>query len=83
MKATGSRAEVWHKNARKTRGGLKRDDLFMKNGRIKSKRASRRAKRTNQLKKSGWTYKKGQFGAVKVEKKSKGRRGKGRGTKRR
>ena len=45
MKAYGSRAEVWHLNARKTRGGLKRDDLFMKNGRIKSKRASRRAKR--------------------------------------
>ena len=81
MKTTGSRAEVWHGNAKKTRGGLTRKDLFMKNGRIKSKRASKRAKRSNQLKKSGWTYKKGQFGAVKMEKKSKGRRG--RGTKRR
>lgn len=81
MKASGSRAEVWHGNAKKTKGGLKKSDLFMKNGRIKSKRASKRAKRSNQLKKSGWTYRKGQFGPVKIEKKSKGRRG--RGTKRR
>ena len=80
MKANGSRAEVWHGNARKTKGGLTKKDLFMKKGRIKSKRASKRAKRSNQLKKSGWTYKKGQFGPVKMEK---SKRGRGRGTKRR
>lgn len=78
MKVIGTRAEVWHGNAKKTRGGLTKSALFKKNGRIKSKRASKRAKRSNQLKKSGWSYKKGKFGAVKVEKKSRGR-----GTKRR
>ena len=73
------RTEVWHHNAKQTRGGLKRNDLFMKNGRIKSKRASKRAKRNNQLKKSGWTYKKGQFGPVKIEgKRSKSKRSRSR-----
>ena len=67
MKANGSRAEVWHGNAKKTRGGLTKKDLFKKKGRIKSRRASQRAKRTNQLKKSGWTYKKGQFGPVRAD----------------
>jgi len=65
-KVIGTRAQVWHGNAKKTRGGLTKKDLFKKKGRIKSRRASSRAKRTNQLKKSGWTYKKGQFGPVKV-----------------
>tara|TARA_B110000977_G_C10954431_1_gene445973 strand:+ start:338 stop:571 length:234 start_codon:yes stop_codon:yes gene_type:complete len=69
MKVNGSRAEVWHGNAKKTRGGLTKKDLFKKKGRIKSRRASKRAKRTNQLKKSGWSYKKGQFGPVRTDRK--------------
>ena len=47
--------------------GLKKSDLVMKNGRIKSKRASRSAKKNQNLKKAGWTFKKGEFGAVKIE----------------
>jgi hypothetical protein len=92
MQTTGSRAQVWHKTAKKTSGGLTRDQLFQdKYGNIKSKKASAKAKRNKNLKKAGWTVKKGQFGAVKVEdvkgkkgtkKRSKKRSGK-KGTKRR
>lgn len=68
MQTTGSRAQVWHKTAKKTTGGLTRDQLFQdKYGNIKSKKASAKAKRNKNLKKAGWTVKKGQFGAVKVE----------------
>jgi hypothetical protein len=63
----GSRAQVWHETADKTSGGLTRDDLMMKDGRIKSKRASRSAKKNKNLVKAGWTTKKGEFGAVRVE----------------
>tara|TARA_B100000131_G_C17631670_1_gene416204 strand:+ start:123 stop:380 length:258 start_codon:yes stop_codon:yes gene_type:complete len=66
MKTNGSRAEVWHGNAKKTRGGLTKKDLFKKKGRIRSKRASKKAKKNNNLKKAGWTFKKGQFGAVRI-----------------
>ena len=66
MKTTGSRAEVWHGNAKKTRGGLTKRDLFKKKGRIKSKRASKKAKKNRNLKKAGWTAKKGKFGAVRT-----------------
>lgn len=67
MKTNGSRAEVWHGTAKKTRGGLTKKDLFKKKGRIRSKKASKKAKRNNNLKKAGWTFKKGQFGAVPIE----------------
>ena len=63
----GTRAQVWHGTADRTSGGLKKSDLVMKNGRIKSKRASRSAKKNQNLKKAGWTFKKGEFGAVKIE----------------
>jgi hypothetical protein len=45
--AVGSRAQVYHGNARHTSGGLTKKDLFRdrKSGRIKSKRASKAAKR--------------------------------------
>lgn len=66
MKTNGSRAEVWHGTAKKTRGGLTKKDLFKKKGRIRSKRASKKAKKNNNLKKAGWTFKKGQFGAVRI-----------------
>ena len=63
----GTRAQVWHGTADRTAGGLTKKDLFMKNGRIRSKRASRSAKNNKNLKKAGWTFKKGEFGAVRVD----------------
>ena len=65
----GTRAQVWHGTADRTAGGLTKKDLFMKNGRIRSKRASRSAKNNQNLKKAGWTFKKGEFGAVRVDEK--------------
>ena len=65
----GTRAQVWHGTADRTAGGLTKKDLFMKNGRIRSKRASRSAKNNKNLKKAGWTFKKGEFGAVRVDEK--------------
>jgi len=44
-KAVGSRAEVWHGNAKHTSGGLKKKDLMMKHGHIVSKKASQTAKK--------------------------------------
>ena len=68
----GSRRQVWNKTAMETSGGLKRDDLFQdKYGNIKSKKASRKAKRSKNLKKAGYTAVKGKFGAVKISEKSK------------
>ena len=67
MKSVGSRAEVFHETAKKTAGGLTKNDLFRgKDGRIKSKRASALAKKNNQLEKAGWGVKKGEFGAVRM-----------------
>ena len=79
----GTRAQVWHGTADRTPGGLKRSDLFMKNGRIKSRRASRSAKKNKNLKKAGWTYKKGTFGAVRIDEKKVGPKRKKTRTKRR
>ena len=50
--------QVWHGTADRTSGDLKNQILVMKNGRIKSKRASRSAKRIRSLR-AGWTFKKG------------------------
>ena len=62
IKATGSRAEVFHGNARHTSGGLTRNDLKMnKRGEIVSVKASNRAKRENRLEKAGYKTKKGEF----------------------
>lgn len=67
----GSRRQVWNKNAMETSGGLKRSDLFQdKYGNIKSRKASKKAKRSNNLKKAGYTAVKGKFGAVKISEKS-------------
>ena len=63
----GTRAQVWHGTADRTAGVLTKKDLFMNNGRIRSKRASRSAKNNKNLKKAGWTFKKGEFGAVRVD----------------
>jgi len=70
MKPEGSRAEVMHDKAKHTSGGLTKKDLkYNKQGRIVSKKKSISAKKDNRLKKAGWGYKKGEFGAVKIEKK--------------
>ena len=66
-KGIGTRAEVWHKTACKTSGGLMRKDLFMnKNGRIVSKKKHMTAKREKRLEKHGFFAKKGKFGYVKM-----------------
>ena len=62
----GTRAQVWHGTAQKTSGGLTKKDLIMKKGRLKSRRASQKAKKNNNLKKAGWTTRKGEFGAVRI-----------------
>jgi len=66
MPAVGSRVQVWNGNANHTSGGLRKNDLIRKNGRIKSKKASRSAKKNQNLKNAGWTTNKGEFGAVRM-----------------
>ena len=78
----GSRRQVWNRTAEETSGGLKRSDLFQdKYGNIKSKKASKKAKRSKNLKKAGWTFKKGSFGAVRIDGKKKGSKKKTKGRK--
>ena len=74
MQTVGSRAQVWHGTAKKTSGGLTKQNLFKKNGRIRSKRASTSAKRNQNLKNAGWTFKKGEFGPVKIGDKPKSKK---------
>jgi hypothetical protein len=63
----GSRAQVCHKNAYKTSGGLTLDNLFKnKHGRYVSKKKHLTAKREGRLKKAGYGTIKGKFGAVKL-----------------
>ena len=67
----GSRAQVMNGTAEHTSGGLKKSDLkYNSNGRIVSKKRSMQAKKDQRLKKAGWTHKKGEFGAIKIEQKS-------------
>ena len=73
----GSRAQVMNGTAEKTSGGLKKKDLkYNSQGRIVSVKKSRSAKKEQRLKKAGWTHKKGEFGAVKIEPKSPKKRSK-------
>ena len=66
MNTTGSRAQVMHGTAKHTSGGLTKKDLkYNKQGKIVSKKLSRRAKKEKRLSKSGYTTKKGSFGAFK------------------
>ena len=82
VQRVGSRRQVWNRTARQTSGGLKRSDLFQdKYGNIKSRKASKKAKKTKNLKKAGWTFKKGQFGAIKIDEKKKGTKKKTKGRK--
>ena len=61
-KAVGSRAEVFHGNAKKTSGGLTINDLKLnKRGEIVSIRASNRASKEKRLEKAGYKTKKGEF----------------------
>ena len=74
MQTVGSRAQVWNGNAKKTSGGLTKKDLFRKKGRIRSKKASQKAKKNQNLKNAGWTFKKGEFGAVRIGDKPKSKK---------
>ena len=63
METVGTRAQVWHKTAKKTSGGLIKNDLMKnKHGRIVSRRKHKtRKKSIKNLKKLGYIAKKGQF----------------------
>jgi hypothetical protein len=63
MITIGTRAQVWHKTAKKTSGGLNKNDLMKnKHGRIVSRRKHRTGKKSiKNLKKLGYIAKKGQF----------------------
>tara|TARA_X000000950_G_C13458866_1_gene475030 strand:- start:227 stop:532 length:306 start_codon:yes stop_codon:yes gene_type:complete len=64
----GSRAQVWHKTAFKTSGGLTREDLHMnKNGRVVSKKKHQTAKAEKRLEKAGYFTRKGKFGFVRKD----------------
>jgi hypothetical protein len=72
MKTFGSRAEVWHGNAKKTTGGLTKKDLVQnKWGEIVSRKKHITAKKEKRLEKYGYFAKKGKFGAVKKSSKTK------------
>jgi hypothetical protein len=63
----GTRAQVWHKTAYKTTGGLRKLDLIQtSNGRIVSKSKHITAKKEKRLLKHGYGTQKGKFGFVKV-----------------
>lgn len=58
----GSRAQVWHRTAYKTPGGLTRKDLLKnKRGNIVSLKKHRTEKRLKRLVKAGYKPKKGKF----------------------
>lgn len=74
-KLIGSRAEVWHKTAYKTTGGLTRSHLVQnKAGRIVSRKKHVSAKKEKRLVKAGYGTKKGKFGWVKLNKTMKKRK---------
>ena len=73
MQTVGSRASVYHGNAKHTSGGLTKKDLIKKKGRILSKKASKSAKKLKNL--GSFKAKKGDpFGPRKGKKKSKGKK---------
>ena len=62
----GSRAQVMHGTAYKTKGNLIKSHLMMnKHGHVVSKKVHSRAKREKRLEKAGYFTKKGKFGWVK------------------
>ena len=71
----GTRAQVWHKTAYKTTGGLTKSHLLQnKSGRIVSVKKHSTAKKEKRLIKAGYGTKKGKFGFVKIGTKTKKRR---------
>tara|TARA_B100000123_G_C25432052_1_gene297798 strand:+ start:250 stop:558 length:309 start_codon:yes stop_codon:yes gene_type:complete len=73
----GSRAQVWHKTAYKTSGGLTKKNLKMnKYGRIVSAKKHKTAKNEKRLEKHGFYSKKGCFGYVKSNKFKKSKKSK-------
>lgn len=61
----GSRAQVWHGTAYKTKGQLKKENLMMnKRGRVVSKIKHNTAKKDKRLIKAGYFTRKGKFGFV-------------------
>ena len=60
MITIGTRAQVWHKTAKKTSGGLNKNDLMKnKHGRIVSRRKHKTGKKSiKNLKKLGYIAKK-------------------------
>jgi hypothetical protein len=63
----GTRAKVWHGTAKRTSGGLKKNDLMInKHGRIVSKKKSESAKKDKRLEKAGFKPLKGKFGFVRT-----------------
>ena len=68
MNNIGSRASVWHGNAKHTSGGLTKNNLMMnKNGRIVSKSKHNTAKKEMRLVKCGYGTKRGKFGFVRIK----------------
>ena len=68
-KLIGSRAQVMHGTAKKTGGGLLKKDLkYNAQGKIVSKRASKSAKKSNNLVNAGYVTQKGVFGAINTQK---------------
>ncbi len=75
IKLIGSRAEVYHGSAFKTAGGLQKKDIMMnKNGRIVSVKKHNTAKKEKRLEQHGYFTKKGEFGYVKKDGKTKKKR---------
>jgi hypothetical protein len=72
----GTRAQVMHKTAHHTPGGLTISDLkYNKWGRIVSRAKSAKAKKENRLSKLGFKTQKGKFGVVKSKKTRKSKKG--------
>ena len=64
----GSRAQVMHGTAKMTGGGLTKKQLkYNKRGKIVSKKASKAAKKSNNLVKAGYVTRKGEFGIINVK----------------
>ena len=76
-KTFGSRAEVFHGTAKKTTGGLMKKDLVKnKHGEIVSKKASKSAKKTKNLKKFLQKKGSGVFGPRTAKKNRRAKKGK-------
>jgi hypothetical protein len=74
-KLVGSRAEVWHGNAFKTAGNLKKSDLMKnKHSRIVSRAKHNTAKKEKRLEKAGYKPVKGKFVAMRKSMKNKTRK---------